>query len=258
MRQTIIRENDPRRGVSVSTLAHEYSPGFQVSAHAHGSDQLIYASCGVMQVSSGRNLWMIPPHFGLWIPARTPHEIRMPERVSMRTLYLRPALARLPPACTVLHVAPLLRELIFEIVRVGELRYRNRVECSLRDVLVSELQRASSVPTVLVLPKDERAVAVARAVIANPALRISLKSMCASAGLSVRTLERIFRREVGTDFEYWRRQVRLMKAVELLVSGRRVKQVSSSVGYKHPSAFVALFRETFGTTPKAWVSAVMG
>src|SRR4051812_19186032 len=147
MRHTLVRENDPTRGVSVSTLAREYSRGCHVSLHAHGSDQLIYASLGVMEVASGQDLWITPPHCGLWIPARTPHHIRMPERVSMRTLYLRPALRRAAPECKVLHIGPLLRELIFEIVRVGRLRYRDRIECALRDLLVVELQRASPVPT---------------------------------------------------------------------------------------------------------------
>lgn len=209
-----------------------------------------------MEVASGQNVWTIPPHFGLWIPARTLHEIYMPERVAMRTLYLRPALTRLASDCTVIHVSPLLRELIFEIVRIGELRYRNRIECALRDLLVAELQRATPVPTVVVLPKDSRAARVAQAVLANPAARDTLRGMCASAGLGVRTLERIFLREVGTDFECWRRQVRLMKAIELLVAGRSVKEASFSVGYQQPTAFVALFRSTFATTPKAWISAL--
>lgn len=80
--------------------------------------------------------------------------------------------------------------------------------------------------------------------------------MCAAAGVSVRTLERTYRREVGTDFECWRRQVRLMKAIELLVAGRRVKEVAFLVGYQHPGAFVTLFRATFGATPKAWISVL--
>src|SRR5262249_38841668 len=157
-----------KRGVSISTLAHEYSRGFHVPPHAHGSDQLIYASRGVMEVASGQNLWVIPPHFGLWIPARTPHQIRMPECVSMRTLYLRTGLTNLPPTCTVLHVGSLLRELIFEIVRFGRLRIRNRIESALRDLLVFELERASAVPAVVVRPNDPRALAVAQAVIADP------------------------------------------------------------------------------------------
>jgi AraC-like DNA-binding protein len=47
-----------------------------------------------------------------------------------------------------------------------------------------------------------------------------------------------------------------MKAVELLVAGKRIKEVAYAVGYQHPSAFVTLFRETFGTTPKTWISAL--
>jgi AraC-like DNA-binding protein len=97
---------------------------------------------------------------------------------------------------------------------------------------------------------------IAQTVMENPALRSSLASMCASAGVSVRTLQRAFRRCVGIDFESWRRQVRLMKAVELLVSGHSVKEVAFLVGYQEPTAFVALFRATFGTTPKAWISTL--
>lgn len=254
--QLLIRENDPKPGESVATHSREYPRGSRIPEHAHGSDQLVYASRGVMEVSSGQSLWKIPPHFGLWIPARTAHQIQMPEAVSMRTLYIRPVRARLASSCTVLHVGAFLRELIVEIVRVGRLRARNRIECALRDLLMAELERASPVPTGIMFPGDPRACRVAHLVIEDPGCPVSLKSMCASAGVSVRTLERTFRREVGTDFECWRRQVRLMKAIEMLVAGRRVKEVAFAVGYQHPGAFVALFRETFGTTPKAWVAAL--
>jgi AraC-like DNA-binding protein len=46
----------------------------------------------------------------------------------------------------------------------------------------------------------------------------------------------------------------LTKAVELLVSGDSIKEVSFKVGYRQSSAFVEMFRRTFGTTPKAWIS----
>src|SRR5215831_2182577 len=141
MRHGFITQYDPRRGVLISTLAYEYPRQFNVNEHAHGSDQLIYAIRGVMHVVAGQGVWLIPPHFGLWIPARTCHSIKMPEAVSMRTLYMRRGLApRLPPSCTVFHIAPLLRELIVETVRMKELRMHDRLHCSLRDVLVSQLE----------------------------------------------------------------------------------------------------------------------
>jgi quercetin dioxygenase-like cupin family protein len=104
VRQDVITEYDteydPGRGAIISTLAYEYPRAFHVQEHAHGFDQLIYAIRGVMQVSAGRCVWLIPPHFGIWIPARIRHSIKMPDAVSMRTLYLRCGLsARLPVTC---------------------------------------------------------------------------------------------------------------------------------------------------------------
>jgi AraC-like DNA-binding protein len=256
MRQRLVKENDPGREVSISTLSQEYASQFQISVHAHGSDQLIYASRGVMEVKSGTNMWIIPPHFGLWIRAGTPHQIRMLQAVSMRTLYLRRGLTDLRAACTVLHIGSLLRELIFEIVRIGKLRSRNRLESAMRDLLVAQLKSASAVPTGVTLPIDQRAVTITQAVIANPGLRTPLKTLCHQVGVSVRTLERIFLKEVGMDFESWRRQVRLMKGIELLISGASVKEAAYSVGYLQPTAFVVLFKNTLGNTPKAWIDAL--
>jgi AraC-like DNA-binding protein len=39
-------------------------------------------------------------------------------------------------------------------------------------------------------------------------------------------------------------------------AGVSVKEVSFSIGHKESHAFVALFRETFGTTPRVWMSAL--
>src|SRR5258708_3994986 len=108
LRHGLITEYDPGRGVMISTLAYEYPPGLHVQEHAHGSDQLIYAIGGVMQVSAGQSLWVIPPHFGIWIPARTNHAIKIPGAVPMRTLYMRFGLpSRFPPTCALLHITTL-------------------------------------------------------------------------------------------------------------------------------------------------------
>jgi len=257
MRHGLIRHYDPKPGVCVTTLAYEYPPEFHVPPHAHGSHQLIYATRGLMEVSAGQSYWLIPPQFAVWIPAGTMHQIRMSGAVSMRTLYLRPSAASgLPNACTVLYVAPLLRELVVEAVRLGRLRVKNRLHCALRDLIISQLKAASPVPTSVVLPQDPRALRVATACIAQPGGSMDLRHLCESAGVSVRTIERAFRKDVGMTFDAWRRQVRLMKAIELLAKGNPVKEIAYEVGYAQPSAFVAMFRQALGTTPKAWAVAV--
>jgi transcriptional regulator GlxA family with amidase domain len=106
------------------------------------------------------------------------------------------------------------------------------------------------------MPQDPRARAIAVAVMSNPADMRSLAILCGTVGTSVRTIQRVFRREVGSDFEFWRRHVRLMKAVELLVSGRSVKETGFAIGYRQPTAFVEMFRGILGTTPGAWIHAL--
>jgi AraC-like DNA-binding protein len=176
--------------------------------------------------------------------------------VSMRTLYLHPAVVSLGSECAVLHVRPLLRELIAEIVERGKLGFRDRIERALRALLVTELKRASPIPVRVELPSDRRAMRVAQAELADPASHPRISTLCRGAGISVRTLQRAFRNETGIDLESWRRQVRLMRGVELLTAGYTVKEVSALVGYQQPGAFVTLFRRAFGSAPKAWLAAL--
>ncbi len=246
---------DPGPGVSVSSLAYEYTPGWRVPEHAHRSDQLIHAIQGVMEVAAEGKLWLIPPQFAVWIPARMLHTIRMPGAVSMRTLYFRPGVVR-RARCAVLHVAPLLRELVIEAVRLGNLTARKAQHRAMREVIAAQIAAASSVPTCLAMPRDPRARGLAETTLGGLNRLRALSLECKAIGVSPRTMQRLFRREVGMDFETWRIQARLMKAVELLAAGRSVKAVSFAVGYRQPGTFVAMFRRRFGVTPKAFVAGL--
>jgi methylphosphotriester-DNA--protein-cysteine methyltransferase len=48
-------------------------------------------------------------------------------------------------------------------------------------------------------------------------------------------------------FESWRRQIRLIKGIHLLVEACHVKEAATNVGYRQSSAFVQLFRQTVMT-----------
>lgn len=206
-----------------------------------------------MEVHSGQSVWLIPPGFAIWTPARLLHGIRMPVAVSMRTLYLRSGLVRRPAAtCEVISVSPFLRELIVEAVRIGQLRVKNKEHCAIRDLVALHVARAGSIPVEIRMPKDSRALRVATALLERLADAPALQTICEQVGVSTRTLQRLFKSEVGIDADSWRQQVRLIRAMELLISSYSVKQVAAEVGYGQPSAFVAAFRRTFGVTPKMW------
>jgi AraC-like DNA-binding protein len=120
--------------------------------------------------------------------------------------------------------------------------------------LISQIMKAAPIPTTVILPSDPRARRLAEATLLDPTASRKLHVRCRDFGMSVRTLQRIFRRELGLDYDSWRRQVRLVKAVELLTTGASTKEASSAIGYRQASTFIAVFSRQFGLTPRAWIA----
>jgi len=234
----------------IATLASDYAAGHEVPAHFHDRDQLVYASRGVMTVRTAHGTWVVPTHRAVWIPAMVPHSIAMSGTVAMRTLYLKPGMARiLPRSCSVVNVSALLKELILHACALGALDKAIPWQGHLIHVIVDQLGAIQVVPLLLPNPSDPRAVRVARVVMDDPSDRRPLTALCRAAGTSKRTVERLFQKDIGMTFSKWQQQFRLMQAMRLLAEGAKVTHAALESGYSTPSAFISMFRKTLGTTP---------
>lgn len=243
-----IRSTDIRS--QITTLTHDYAAGFVIPYHFHDRDQLVYASQGVMTIRTSEGAWVVPTRRAVWIPTKIPHTIRMSGTVAMRTLYLKPGLAkRLPRSCCVVHVSALLKELILKACELGSLRGKPRWQGDLIGVIIHQLEATRVVPLQLPNPTDPRALRITKLLSENPADRRALAVLCKTAGASKRTMERIFKDDIGMTFAQWRQQLRLMRAMELLAEGAKVTHAALESGYSTPSAFISMFRKSMGTTP---------
>jgi AraC-like DNA-binding protein len=240
----------------VTTLSRDYPAGHVIPLHFHHRDQLVYASHGVMTVRTEVGTWVVPTHRAVWIPAPVAHSITMSGTVSMRTLYLRPRLARtLPRSCCVVNVSPLLRELVLHACGLGELNRKKERQRHVIDLIVDHLETIQTVSLQLPNPKDARALRVAAELLANPGEQRSLNQVCKIVGVGRRTIERRFLKETGMTFGKWRQQLRLMQAMRLLAEGAKITHATLEAGYSTPSAFIFMFRKTLGTTPSAYFRA---
>ena len=236
----------------VRSLATNFSSGYLIEEHTHTWRQLLYASAGAMTVYAGRWTWMIPPGRAVFIPAARPHSIRMWGEVAMRSLCFPEALDE--PAlriddCRVIAVTPLLRELILRVIEISALDGRVAPHRRMLSVLLDEIQQAPANPLVLPLPRDPRALAVARDVLACPGAEPSLDSLARRHVTGRRTLERLFRGETGISFGLWQQKARLLESIRALAVGRSVTDAALDAGYSSVSAFIAAFKRTFGCTP---------
>lgn len=223
-----------------------------MAEHVHENrTQLIYASSGMIHVTTQSGRWILSPGRALWIEAGTPHGLEVRRPVRLNILYLDPGFEGLPRwhGCKVVNVTPLLRELVGTAIAFPW-DYSPESPCArLSRVLIDQLGEMEQAPVDLPEPTDPRAVRVADLARRDPSDRTPLSGLAPIAGASTRTIERLFLAETRMSFGAWRQRLRLVIALERLAQGDSVATVGFAVGYENPSSFIAAFRSTFGKTP---------
>ncbi|MCZ6834370.1 MAG: helix-turn-helix transcriptional regulator [Planctomycetota bacterium] len=240
----------PEEHIIIRSLSLTMPSGFEIEEHAHLWAQFIYATNGVMTVTTEDGTWVVPSRRAVWVPSMIHHSIVMTGTVTMRTLFFRPRLVKkLPVSCRVMGASSLMRELILRTIELGFLYKNNPKHMRLLDLIVDELQERRETALELQMPSDPRSHIVAQRVHDNPRSNESLHYLVKGCGASPRTIERAFQRELGMTFGQWRQQVKLLHALRLLADGSSVSNVAREVGYENTSAFIAMFKRTMGLTP---------
>ncbi|MFN4309700.1 MAG: AraC family transcriptional regulator [Ferrovibrio sp.] len=243
-------EDYQRIAPPVAAMPKDFPAGHHIPPHRHERGQLVYAVRGVMRVGTAQGTWVVPPQRALWIPPQIEHEIRMGGAVAMRTLYIAPRAARhLPQDCQVIEVSPLLRALVLAAME-GPVDYpRGSRGEAIAKLLLHELRAVPALPLHLPMPQEPRLHAVCNRILQSLGRDAGIESFAAEAGLSSRSLARLFQRETGMGFTAWRQQARLAEALARLSAGRPVALVAAELGYASAAAFTAMFRKSLGTTP---------
>jgi AraC-like DNA-binding protein len=235
------------------SLVRQYPRGLRIEPHAHAWAQVLYAVAGVMWVEVGREALVVPPQRAVWLPPGTVHSIHMMSAVEMRNLYLHERnIQHLSKHGDVFEINGLLRELITTIAERERERDDDYLTAAYR-LAALELTHAKRYSLRIALPdkSDRRLDVLCRAVIDNPSTDVSFEQHAAAVGASVRTLSRLFTRDLGLGFAEWRRQVQLAIALSKLAEGQPVSSVARSLGYL-PSSFSDMFRRELGTAPSGF------
>lgn len=218
--------------------------------HSHAWVQLTYAIQGVLHVRTVAGSFVAPPQRAIWIPAGLEHEVLSSPNTEMRSLYLYDDSAELPGGnCRVLGVDALTRELIRSFCELPVEYDEAGPEGRLAQVLLDRLRAAPQVHLSLPLPSDPRLQTLCRALQNKPDDDRPLAAWGKRLGVSEKTLSRLFLRDTGLTFRAWRQRLRLLGALTPLERGQRVTDVALLCGYDSTSAFIAAFRQQFGTTP---------
>lgn len=233
----------------VVVSAYDYPAGDRVPLHDHAKAQLIYAIEGTMIVSTREGRWILLPTRAAWVPAHTRHTVRMRGAVKMRTVFFDHTVTPPSATCAVLHVSPLLRELIVSMLHEEQAYLPESRGAHIAALITGELRLSPTLPLHLPWPSEPRLRRICNALQKHPSLSGDMNFWAAKAEMSARTLARLFRAELGMSFHEWRSQLLLLEAQIRLAQGQPSARVAHSLGYASPAAFSAMFRKSTGLPP---------
>lgn len=226
------------------------APAEVFAPHQHRRGQLLFAQNGLVRVTTDQGAWVMPPQCTLWIPPGVEHSVVIGDRVYLINLYVEPAAAvAMPAQCQVFEATDLLISLLKASIPVSSMSDWTPRDHALHQLLLAEIQQLNVLPFSLPLPSHPMLRMLCEAYSAQPKAGVRLDDWCQQAGLSRRSLTRLFRQQTGLSVIHWCSRALVLKAMEQLMAGERVSAAAYALGYDTPAAFSTMFRKQLGVPP---------
>ncbi len=239
----------------VIAIGHAFPDSFELAEHRHRRSQFLYAATGVMAVSTPDGAWVAPPERAVWIPAGTPHSVRMVGAVQTRSVLVEPGECPGRGAkCQIVGVSPLLRHLLSAAAGVApEYEIDGRDGLVMR-LLMAEIDQAPMIPLAVPFPSHPALARRCHAFLERPSAAATIDEWADALAMNRRSFTRLFRRETGMSFAEWRQQACLSVALPKLASGEPVTSIAYDLGYDGPGNFSTMFKRVLGAPPSRYRS----
>ncbi|MED5525675.1 MAG: helix-turn-helix transcriptional regulator [Pseudomonadota bacterium] len=236
---------------TAQTLSHQ--KGHEISLHSHLQGQLTLVLGGTANIHNDQGWWLATAGSAVWVPPGVRHCASYQEQAEIINLLLDvEAGDKAPGDCCLVMVSALLRELAREASRLEK---NDDAQGPIRALVLRQLQ-GHAVQTELYVPQgeDKRLRAVTGWLRSHPGSTDELAALAERAFTSPRTLARLFEKETGMSFSRWRERLRIVVAIDRLVSGQSIITIALDLGYQSASAFTAVFTRVMGMPPRKYLA----
>ncbi|AJQ94883.1 AraC family transcriptional regulator [Gynuella sunshinyii] len=227
--------------------------------HSHPWGEFVYSFSGMMEVVVAGRQYLVPSQYGLWLPPNVEHQGLNRHATCHGSLYISaPHCTAMPEHTCALTISPLVRSMLEHLHQsLPPLPYRAGDE-RLLQVLVDQLEQAEGVGSYLPTSQDPQLSRLLRMLDANPGDGRTVAQLASAVHLTERTLVRRCQRDLSMSLNEWRQRLRIVKAMPLLIAGRKVESIALELGYGSSSAFIAMFRRLMGVTPDEYRKTTIG
>lgn len=243
---------DPNDDVSrpIIAMGHDYPASFELAAHRHRRSQFLYATRGVMAVSTPDGAWVAPSERAVWIPAGVPHSVRMVGAVHTRSVLIEPSLCEnRGRSCQVVGVSPLLRQLLVESAVLPVEYDQTGRDGVLMALLIAEIDRAPLIPLSVPFPTHPALAQRCQAFLDHPNIGSTIDDWAQALAMNRRSFTRLFRRQTGMSFAEWKQQACISSALSKLAANEPVTTIALDLGYDGSGNFSTMFKRALGVSP---------
>lgn len=243
-------EDVPRPVVGIGNT---FPASFELAEHRHRRGQFLYAASGVIAVGTPEGSWVAPPERAVWIPAGTPHSVRMVGVVQTRNVLIDPAAYEaLPGSCRVVGVSALLRQLLVAAAEIPTDYDEDGRDGLVMTLLVAEIRSAPRIPIAVPFPQHPALAALCDAFLEHPSAAAGIDRWAHALAMNRRSFTRLFRRETGMSFAEWRQQACVSIALPRLAAGESITSIALDLGYDGPANFSTMFKRMLGVPPSRY------
>jgi AraC-like DNA-binding protein/quercetin dioxygenase-like cupin family protein len=241
-------------GPSVIAVYSQMEDRQSQDMHSHSRGQALAAQRGLLRIDTERGRMVVPPGHAVWLPPHCAHGLASHGQFTGWSIYAaEDACTPLPSQVRVVRISGLLREAVLRAASWTQEQQLSTAQQRVCDLILDELAAAPPEQLDLPLPTDKRLRKIAQAIETDPADARSLEEWAQWAAIAPRTLTRNFAAETGMPFSAWRQRARLIRALEMLAAGSAVTTIAIELGYDSLSAFIAMFKRSFGVTPAKYL-----
>ena len=224
--------------------------------HSHDMHQLQYAFDDSIEVEDAHARYLLPRSLAAWIPAGVAHRTSLHRVRSGSILFAADLVQSVGERVRIIEASPLMREMMKAAMRWPLSEPQDGTGHAYFAALARLCAEWIGREAPLSLPSTREPLLQAAMTYTRTHLRDGdVAATCRAAGLSERTLRRLFASQAGMTWDEYRRRARLLTAAALLSDTRLpVGQIAAEVGFESQSAFSRTFRKLTGKTPRDWRS----
>ncbi|MGG5207647.1 AraC family transcriptional regulator [Chryseobacterium sp. MIQD13] len=226
--------------------------------HSHEKGQLVYVESGFQYITVEEKIYLLPQNHAAWIPPGAIHKTNShSEKIKLMIMFADvEENSVFHHEINVFSVPPILKEMIKYSERWSKNLLDDPDEMLFLKALFNELPRfvEHSLKLHISLPEDKRLSLSIEYLHNHYKEEIKMEDLSEISRLSLRTLERIFKKETGITLSKYQQILRIIKSLELLSSGNlTVSETAYAVGYKSVQAFTRSFQAVMQSRPTDFI-----